>query len=151
MDQLAFDFSPIPAVAAAAVAVPAARPAATDRRRLRGAMAYQAGASAEMRISSDYERRGFPVVQQRWRGKRGEIDLIAQDGDGLVFIEVKQSKTFDRAAARLTAAQMRRIYASAEEYLGRMPRGSLTEVRFDVALVNGQGETRIIENAFGLD
>tara|TARA_R110000737_G_scaffold5374_2_gene18227 strand:+ start:705 stop:1160 length:456 start_codon:yes stop_codon:yes gene_type:complete len=151
MDQLAFDFSPIPAVAAAAVAVPAARPAATDRRRLRGAMAYQAGASAEMRISSDYERRGFPVVQQRWRGKRGEIDLIAQDGDGLVFIEVKHSKTFDRAAARLTAAQMRRIYASAEEYLGRMPRGSLTEVRFDVALVNGQGETRIIENAFGLD
>lgn len=151
MDQLAFDFSPIPAVAAAAVAVPAARPAATDRRRLRGAMAYQAGASAEMRISSDYERRGFPVVQQRWRGKRGEIDLIAQDGDGLVFIEVKQSKTFDRAAARLTAAQMRRIYASAEEYLGQMPRGSLTEVRFDVALVNGQGETRIIENAFGLD
>jgi putative endonuclease len=151
MDQLAFDFSPIPAVAAAAVAAPAARPAATDRRRLRGAMAYQAGASAEMRISSDYERRGFPVVQQRWRGKRGEIDLIAQDGDGLVFIEVKQSKTFDRAAARLTAAQMRRIYASAEEYLGRMPRGSLTEVRFDVALVNGQGETRIIENAFGLD
>ena len=151
MDQLAFDFSPIPAVAAAAVAVPAARPAATDRRRLRGAMAYQAGASAEMRISSDYERRGFPVVQQRWRGKRGEIDLIAQDGDGLVFIEVKHSKTFDRAAARLTAAQMRRIYASAEEYLGRMPRSSLTEVRFDVALVNGQGETRIIENAFGLD
>tara|TARA_R110000751_G_scaffold78957_4_gene159350 strand:- start:907 stop:1251 length:345 start_codon:yes stop_codon:yes gene_type:complete len=114
-------------------------------------MAYQAGASAEMRISIDYERRGFPVVQQRWRGKGGEIDLIAQDGDGLVFIEVKHSKTFDRAAARLTAAQMRRIYASAEEYLGRMPRGSLTEVRFDVALVNGQGETRIIENAFGLD
>ena len=151
MDQLAFDFTPIPAVMAAAVAVPTVRPAATDRRRLRGAMAYQAGASAEMRISSDYERRGFPVVQQRWRGKRGEIDLIAQDGDGLVFIEVKQSKTFDRAAARLTAAQMRRIYASAEEYLGRMPRGSLTEVRFDVALVNGQGETRIIENAFGLD
>ena len=133
MDQLAFDFTPIPAVTAAAVAAPAVRPAATDRRRLRGAMAYQAGASAEMRISIDYERRGFPVVQHRWRGKGGEIDLIAQDGDGL------------------TAAQMRRIYASAEEYLGRMPRSSLTEVRFDVALVNGQGETRIIENAFGLD
>ncbi|KEJ95503.1 putative endonuclease [Pseudosulfitobacter pseudonitzschiae] len=151
MNQLAFDFSPGPAEAAAAVETPVAQSAGTDRRRLRGAMAYQAGASAEMRISTDYERRGFPVVQQRWRGKRGEIDLIAQDGDGLVFIEVKQSKTFDRAAAHLTAAQMRRIYASAEEYLGRMPRGSLTKVRFDVALVNGQGETRIIEIAFGLD
>ena len=44
---------------------------------------------------------------------------------------------------------MKRLYASAEEYLGQMPDGSLTDVRFDVALVNGRGEVRIIENAFG--
>jgi len=147
MEQLAFDFSvehaPVPPVMS--------KPSVADTRRLRGKMAYHAGAAAEGRISTDYERRGFPVVHQRWRGKSGEIDLIAQDGDGLVFIEVKHSKTFDRAAARLSATQIRRIYASAEEYLGRMPRGSLTEVRFDVALVNGRGETRIIENAFGLN
>ncbi|ASM70893.1 MULTISPECIES: YraN family protein [Roseobacteraceae] len=150
MKQLAFEFSPSTAVAAHASAVVTV-PHASDRKRSRGEMAYHAGIAAEDRISTDYERRGFPIVQRRWRGKKGEIDLIAQDGDGLVFIEVKHSKTFDRAAARLSAAQMRRIYAAAEEYLGHMPRGSLTEVRFDVALVNGQGETRIIENAFGLD
>jgi putative endonuclease len=46
-------------------------------------------------------------------------------------------------------AQMRRIYRCAEEYLGTQPLGSLTDVRFDVALMNGRGETRIIENAFG--
>ena len=44
---------------------------------------------------------------------------------------------------------MKRLYASAEEYLGQMPNGSLTDVRFDVALVNALGEVRIIENAFG--
>ena len=120
-----------------------------ETRRNRGAMSYHAGLSAEERISTDYERRGFPIAQRRWRGKRGEIDLIAHDGDGLVFVEVKQSSDFDRAAARVSLRQMKRLYASAEEYLGQMPNGSLTDVRFDIALVNALGEVRIIENAFG--
>ena len=120
-----------------------------ETRRNRGAMSYHAGLSAEECISKDYERRGFPIAQRRWRGKRGEIDLIAHDGDGLVFVEVKQSSDFDRAAARVSPRQMKRLYASAEEYLGQMPNGSLTDVRFDVALVNALGEVRIIENAFG--
>jgi putative endonuclease len=114
----------------------------------RGAMAFHAGLSAEERIAQDYERRGFAVARQRWRGKSGEIDLIVKDGEGLIFIEVKQSKSFARAAQRISAAQMRRIYSCAEEYLGTQPLGSLTDIRFDVALVNGLGETQIIENAF---
>lgn len=115
----------------------------------RGAMAYHAGLAAEGRVALDYERRGFALADQRWRGDHGEIDLIMRDGDGLIFIEVKQSRSFERAALRVSAAQQRRIYCCAEEYLGTQPRGSLTDVRFDVALVNAQGETQIIENAFG--
>lgn len=120
-----------------------------DVRRHRGAMAYHAGLSAEDCIAIDYERRGFPVLERRWRGKGAEIDLIASDGDGLLFIEVKQSSSFDQAVEHVSPRQMKRLYAGAEEYLGQMPRGSLTDVRFDIALVNGQGEVRIIENAFG--
>ena len=120
-----------------------------DVRSQRGSMAYHAGLSAEDRIADDYERRVYPVAQRRWRGKGGEINLIAQDGDGLVFIEVKQSRDFDQAALHLSPRQMTRLYAIGEEYLGQMPKGSLTEVRFDVALVNGRGEVHVIENAFG--
>lgn len=115
----------------------------------RGSMSYHAGLAAEGRIAQDYARRGFTVADQRWRGKSGEIDLIVRDGDGLIFVEVKQSRNFERAALALSAAQMRRLYRSAEEYLGTQPLGSLTDVRFDVALMNGHGEIRIIENAFG--
>lgn len=118
-------------------------------RTHRGAMSFHAGLAAEGRIAQDYERRGFPVARQRWRGTQGEIDLIVEDGDGLIFIEVKQSRNFESAAQRVSQRQMQRIYACAEEYLGTQPRGSLTDVRFDVALVNGYGETQIIENAFG--
>ena len=75
--------------------------------------------------------------------------MIAHDGDGLVFVEVKQSSDFDRAAARVSPRQMKRLYAKAEEYLDQMPNVFLTDVRFDVALVNALGEVRIIENAFG--
>jgi putative endonuclease len=111
-------------------------------------MAHHAGLAAEDQIAQDYAQRGFAVAHHRWRGKSGEIDLVVRDGDALVFVEVKQSRSFDRAALALGPAQMRRLYRSAEEYLGKQPRGNLTDVRFDVALVNGRGETRIIENAF---
>ncbi|WP_120504468.1 YraN family protein [Sulfitobacter mediterraneus] len=118
-------------------------------RHHRGKAAFHAGMAAENRIAQDYERRGFAVARRRWRAKGGEIDLIVRDGNGLIFVEVKQSRDFDRAADSLSIRQMRRIYASAEEFLGSEPAGSLTEVRFDVALVDGCGDTRIIENAFG--
>ena len=112
-------------------------------------MAYHAGITAENRIAQDYERRGFAIARRRWRGRAGEIDLILRDGAALIFVEVKQSRSFARAAESLSARQMQRIYRSAEEFLAGEPAGSLTEVRFDVALVDGQGATEIIENAFG--
>lgn len=122
---------------------------ANAARHHRGQAAFHAGVAAENRIAQDYERRGFSVARKRWRGKGGEIDLVVRDGAGLIFVEVKQSRDFARAAANLSARQMQRIYACAEEYLGQEPNGSLTDVRFDVALVDGSGAMRIIENAFG--
>jgi putative endonuclease len=118
-------------------------------RHHHGKLAYHAGLAAENRIAQDYERRGFSVARRRWRGRCGEIDLIMRDGNGLIFVEVKQARSFDHAAQSLSARQMQRIYKSAEEFLGKEPNGSLTEVRFDVALVAGDGQTQIIENAFG--
>jgi putative endonuclease len=105
--------------------------------------------AAEGCVAQDYERRGFTVARTRWRGKAGEIDLVIRNGEGLIFVEVKKSRSFDRAAERVSTKQMHRIYRAAEEYLAREPAGSLTDVRFDVALMDGQGEIRIIENAFG--
>jgi putative endonuclease len=118
-------------------------------RHHRGKTAFHAGLAAENRIAQDYERRGFAVARRRWRGRGGEIDLILRDGEGLIFVEVKTSRDFDRAAQSLTARQIRRLCVSAEEFLDSEPSGGLTPVRFDVALVDGMGRTRIIENAFG--
>ncbi|MDE0590349.1 YraN family protein [Halocynthiibacter sp. C4] len=114
-----------------------------------GMVSYQAGIAAEESVSRDYIARGLPISRKRWRGKSGEIDLVARNGAGVVFVEVKKSKTFERAAARVSRRQMQRIFATASEFLAGEPNGQDTEVRFDVALVNDKGQVQILENAFG--
>lgn len=115
----------------------------------RGRLNHCAGHAAELQIADHYLRRGYAVVGRRWRGSAGEIDLIARNTSGLVFVEVKRSSSLARAADRLGRPQMRRICAAAEEYLAGTPGGQLTDMRIDVALVAAGGEFRIVENAFG--
>ncbi|WP_300010238.1 YraN family protein [uncultured Roseobacter sp.] len=115
----------------------------------RGQMAHHAGSAAEITVARHYETLGFRVAEKRWRGEGGEIDLIMETPDQVVFVEVKQSRSFEAAALRISQRQRMRIFAAAAEYLGTLPNGSLTEARFDVALVNGLGEVQILENAFG--
>jgi len=118
-------------------------------RHNRGKRAYLAGATAEEQVAMYYEQRGYKLAERRWRGAGGEIDLIFHQDAAVVFVEVKRSKTSARAAARITQAQMERIYASAGQFLNNEPAGQLTESRIDVALVDGAGRIEIIENAFG--
>lgn len=119
------------------------------RKTLRGALNHCSGEAAERHIAQDYARRGFAITHRRWRGAGGEIDLIARNGAEVIFVEVKQSRSFAAAAERLSARQMRRIGASAAQFLAGEPAGQLTHARFDVALVDGAGRHEIIENAFG--
>jgi putative endonuclease len=115
-----------------------------------GAVGYHAGLCAEDIVATRYERGGYDLLERRWRGKGGEIDLIFGKDDAIFFVEVKKSRDFATAAARLSARQMQRIYDSAGAYLANAPGGQDTDVRFDVALVDAIGATQIIENAFGL-
>ena len=116
---------------------------------LTGRTAYHAGLAAEDIVARDYARRGRPVAHRRWRGQGGEIDLIVREGDCVVFVEVKKSRSFDAAALRLGRRQMDRLCMAATEFLAGEPRGQLTDMRFDLALIDGRGAMRIIENAFG--
>lgn len=114
----------------------------------RGTTSYHAGLAAEDIVADRYARGGFPILATRWRGSAGEIDLVARDGDGVIFIEVKKSRSHAQAATRLTHKQMMRIYGTGSEFLESQPKGQLTNVRFDVALVDDMGRVDVIENAF---
>lgn len=113
-----------------------------------GLVSHRAGLAAEESVAQLYCRSGCAITERRWRGQAGEIDMIARDGDTVIFIEVKQSRSHAEAALHLTARQMQRIFQAAEEFIGSEPLGSLTDIRFDVALVDGVGRITILENAY---
>lgn len=117
-------------------------------RRRRGRIAHLSGQAAEESVERRYVRGGHDVAARRWRGQSGEIDLVMRQGDGLVFVEVKQAKSFAEAAERLTRMQIERIVAAASEFLAAMPLGQLTPVRFDLALVDAIGRVEVREGAF---
>jgi putative endonuclease len=112
----------------------------------RGAEAYHAGRAAEAMVEQLYERAGRVICARRWRGQSGEIDLVARDGAEVIFIEVKHSATHAQAAEHLSERQLARICSAATEFVGTEPAGSLTPMRFDLALVDGQGRIEILEN-----
>ena len=124
-----------------ATAVPAAK-------RRRGQRAYLSGVSAEKAVAREYDRRGADLLETRWRGQAGEIDLIFLDRGVYVFCEVKKASSFDAAAERLRVDQMQRIHLAASEYLGNTPQGQLSEVRFDLAVVDDRGQVEIRDAAF---
>lgn len=97
-------------------------------------------------------QRGYRLLERNWLCKRGEVDIIAMDGDTLVFVEVKSRGLGSRGsgAEAVGAVKQRRIVRAASEYLSRTDNWSLP-CRFDVVSVtrNGQElEAQLLQNAF---
>jgi len=84
------------------------------------------------------KRRGLKKVEENFRCKGGEIDLIMRDGAILVFVEVRQRADVDHggAAASITPAKIRRLVHAAEFYLLRFP--VTPPCRFDVVAFDGE-------------
>jgi putative endonuclease len=91
-------------------------------------------------------RIGMTVVERNWRCSAGEIDIIARDGDSLVFVEVKTRRS-DRAGTgeeAVSPTKQRRIVRLAETYLRSANDGTCDEVRFDVVAIRVIGEDRAL-------
>lgn len=113
-----------------------------------GKLSYAEGIAAEEAVGRLYAMLGYEILEARWRGQGGEIDLIIGDDDGFIFVEVKKAKSHDRALERVRPAQVARIQQTACEYLANAPKGLLSDMRFDVATVDQTGDIRLLENAF---
>ena len=102
-----------------------------------------AGAQAETLAAEFLAARGLAIVERNFRCRRGELDLIARDGEMLVFVEVRlrTRRDFGGAAASITAAKRARIAAAAEFYLAGMSRPP--PCRFDAVLLDALDPARI--------
>jgi putative endonuclease len=117
-----------------------------DIRADRGMRSHLAGLAAEDAVARHYDLAGRFVCARRWRGQWGEIDLIARDGNQLVLIEVKQSRTHDEAMSHITQSQVERVFHAAAEYVEGEPAGAMTDLRFDLAVVDAVGRVVVHEN-----
>jgi len=108
------------------------------------------GAAAEALAASYLATRGLTIVQRNYRCRGGEIDLIARDGEVLVFVEVRlrRNRAFGTAAESITAAKRRRLRLAARHYLARL--GREPPCRFDAVLLDGL-ETENIEWLRGVE
>lgn len=93
------------------------------------------GAQAERLAAQFLQRRGLKLLQQNYRCRCGEIDLILQDGDTLVFAEVRlrSSGDFGGAAASINAAKQGKLVRTAQHYLVAL--GHTPPCRFDAVLL----------------
>jgi putative endonuclease len=83
------------------------------------------------------QARGYLILHRRYRTRHGEIDIVAQHGGVLVFVEVRArgSGRFGQAAASVTAQKQQRVAAMAEAYLGLEAQYDRL-CRFDVVAVD---------------
>lgn len=90
------------------------------------------GAWGEEKAARFLRQQGYEILERNYRCPYGEIDLIALDGDFLVFVEVRLRSSFfhGRPEETVDKRKQRKLYATGEWYLQRHP--SEKQPRFDV-------------------
>lgn len=109
--------------------------------------AQSAGSDGEDRAERLLGRNGLAIVERNYRTRLGEIDLVAREGETLVFVEVRLRGAghFGGALESITPRKRRRIVAAARQYLMRYAK--VPPCRFDVVTLDA-GEMRWIRGAF---
>jgi len=96
------------------------------------------GAWGEDQAAEYLVKNGLKILQRNYRSREGEIDLIASDGDTLVFVEVKTrtNDAYGFPEEAVTEEKMEHIYNVAEEYLA--DHLEIEAWRIDVIAIQGK-------------
>lgn len=106
---------------------------------LRALRAPDLGRAGELAAAAFLRSRGLHLVARNWRGRRGELDIVAVAPPGtLVFVEVKTSRAHpDLAWDRVDAAKEAHLKDAADAYLAAFSLPGDTPQRFDIVVVAG--------------
>ncbi len=98
-----------------------------------------AGAGAEQAACAYLQKQGLSLLARNYRCRRGELDLIMQQGPTLVFVEVRQraARGLVSAAESVTRSKQSRLLAAARHYLMTHPQQADAPMRFDLIACNG--------------
>ena len=114
------------------------------------------GTKGEDMVARFIKKKGYTVVKRNYQCRFGEIDIIAENADTVVFIEVKtrSGQSLVPIEYSVDFRKRKRIMLTAEDYLSKTD--CPLQPRFDVALVTVTPKTastsgyslKYIENAF---
>ena len=97
----------------------------------------QLGRIGEELAVEELERRGYAILERRYRTRCGEIDIVAEDDGTLVFVEVKARATaeFGTAAEAVTRRKQLKLVSMAIDYMART-QATNRACRFDVVAID---------------
>ncbi len=115
------------------------------------------GAAAEQQACDLLRRNGLTIRARNYRTRQGEIDIIAEDGNTLVFVEVRlrSNSSFGTPNESITPQKQQRILRASQHYLQREKIGDSRPCRFDAVCLTAQHESspdvsaQWIRDAFG--
>lgn len=100
----------------------------------------QLGTAAEDAAAAYLREQGYTIVTRRYKARRGEIDLVALDGDLLVFVEVKQRAALGYVPEESVGeAKRRALFAAGQQYLAEVADAPDRDVRFDLIAIDAKG------------
>ncbi len=88
---------------------------------------------------------GYTILDSNYRCRWGEVDIVAQDGDDIVFVEVRtrSNDRFGTPEESITEAKTQRMVSTAQEYLQSKQRDS-TNWRIDLVAVRMRSDGQIL-------
>ncbi|MCX8111321.1 MAG: YraN family protein [Syntrophorhabdaceae bacterium] len=109
------------------------------------------GKEGEERAVKILKAEGYRILERNYTSPFGEIDIIAEEGGYIVFVEVKKrnSQRFGGPLHSINEIKKRHMIRSAQFYL-KENRGSNKKARFDVVGIGSDG-VKIVKNAFAVE
>ena len=107
------------------------------------------GAYYENLVAEYLKTQGYEILEKNYRCRIGEIDLIAKEGETLVFVEVKYRRDdkMGNPKEAVDRKKQKKISMTASDYLMRECGRMDIPCRFDVAAVLGE-QIEVVKNAF---
>lgn len=122
----------------------------SDKRSRRARRSGLTGRRAEWLAILWLSAKGYRLLQRRFGGKGGEIDLVMKRGRTIAFVEVKARGSLDEAFFAITPEKRRLVERRIRQWLARNPWAGDHDLRADAVFLAPWRRPRHVPAAFAL-
>ena len=107
------------------------------------------GDQAEEHVLHFLQAQGLKPIARNWQDRSGEIDLIMQDSDEIVFVEVRirQNNLYGNAIESVDTRKQTRLIRTSQHWLLRHHRADNHSIRYDIVGIS-EGKLEWVKSAF---